>query len=629
METTFLSDYEQMLWTLLCRPDLLNGRFSKRNIFRISLVAYGLYYRGFTLPQIYNSGFSKATSYRGLDTILRRHTSSDVRCSIMAKSSDREPVEHLSPLSECERTKILYVHKATFQDHVVNVYELSDYALREGVYGILELPLDILGRVDKELLNRMVRVYRNRKSLSVSREVMHTIASNDVGIHCFSVLHTLPFLFRTECRLFENGEFMSAYEMKMNRQSLKSTAQIADAYLEFQSLSRFSSSNFAVFVEQDMGTQSGTYLRTTKLVPYMNLVRFSFRKDTALVTLLFTLHTSSRFNVKRSQTSSPSVVVFHQSLCQEITARSYESFGDTWQETPLADLRSLTISTKENCPSIQSHLQHEIDMFDRMIEEDPAITIGKFLSYSSSSHKNSDNSLEFSSRDIFYYKKRRDELFREALSVDGLREELLNGLSICCIHNKQICDNIACLIPELSPQFQGISTDIAPHSTTTERVLRIARFYFSTSLADLQYEPFIRSDGFTFRNHYFNESASIHILIENISDDLGGRTRVLNYLNNPLFAAFRGYLVCLVSDDWLDETDAREHLRDTLFYRLASSAYAHYLIDEKRNLGNEDPPEYLHLTVCFITYSDFAKSSRTSHINLCTFGVDDDYNIYI
>lgn len=616
--STYLESYERLLWNLLCRRQQLRGRFSANKAKRLAIMAYCLYYRGITISQIMLAKMSDSTDAAVVRATMSKYATSDIRCSVLSKKHLSDDVSGLAEVSASDAKKPYFVYQLLHGKKKINVYELSEYGLNKSIYELLELPSEFLSGVSRADLGQMVRQYRKRKSLQLSDEAAHLLAARDIGAFCYSVMDFRPFVYRTECRFFENGEFMRSVSGSRHA-ALASTAQISDGYLEYISVSRVSSQLQSVYIEQDMGTQSRSYIRKNKLLRYMNFMRYSFQKNPALTTLLFSLQTRANFQYRQASASSnsqnaSSYLRYAPALRQEIMIRAGEIYGARWKDVLLSDFRDRTADTLRYCPQVRTHLQNELLLFDRVLNENAHVTISELLSLISvENRKEHPASISFTVNDHFYYKQRRLEIFEESLRISGFKDILLEGFSVMFIPNNDLSTRIPCLLAELSGIRQGTG-DPYPRSQANHRLCQLISRVASCQLTYMDYLPFVDAQNRLFRNYYFNDEERIHVVVENISDDLGGRTRVLDYLQNPASSPFNGYLVCLAEDDWMDpvKRPVRQRPSDFLWPEIASSTYAQYLIDYQN--GDYAAHARLSLRVLFITYSTFLDSTAAAGV---------------
>lgn len=597
----YLEAFERLLWNLLCRKRQLRGRVPGNQAKRLSILAYCLYYHGVTVSQIMLAGMSDSLNESVVRTTMSKYATADVRCCVMPKSHIAGEVSGLPPVTEADENKPYFVHQVIYGKTKTNVYELSEYGLSTAVYALLDLPAEFLSGVNRQTLDQMARRYRKHKSLRASDEAMHMISVRDVGAYCLRVLDFKPFIYRTECRFFENGSFL----MEGTPGALASTAQICDGYIEFLPVTRIPCDHQTVYVEQDMGTQSRGYLRKNKLMRYLDFVQFSFQSHPALVTLLFSFQTRAGFHVsgeKEAGIGDDAHRRYAPALRQELIIRAYEAYGDEWENVLLSVFRQKTEETMCACPAVNMHLKHELDLFDTILAQYEFATISDCVEWIGAGSRQTERPTGIlEARDRFYYKTRRLELYEESQQIKGFKNVLLNGFSVMFVHNKALQSMMPCLIPELS----GVSADVRsvfPISVATIKFCGFMSRIYGFTIPFLDYQPYAASVGRLFRNYYFNSKCAVHILLENISDDLGGRARVMDYLSNPSFSLFRGFLVCLVEDDWLDPLyePVRKRRTDFFYPQILDSAYAGYLLDCAA--AGVDPFAMIPLRVIFVTY---------------------------
>lgn len=601
----YLEAYERLLWNLLCRRQLLRGKVPVNQIKRLAVLAYCLYYHGVTVPQIMMSGMSDSSNEAVVRMTMSKYATKDIRCCVMPKSRIADDVSVLPPVTDADGSKPYFVHQVAYGKAKTNVYELSEYGVSTAIYGLLDLPAEFLSGVNRQTLDLMAKRYRKHKSLRFSDEAMHMISVRDVGAYCLRVLDFKPFTYRTECRFFENGSFL----MEGTPGALASTAQICDGYVEFLPVTRIPCDQQAVYVEQDMGTQSRGYLRKNKLMRYLDFVRYSFQRQPAYVTLLFSFQTRVGFHVSggnsQAEGSGGSQQRYAPALRQELVIRAYEAYGEQWEDTLLSVFREKTLETMRACPTVRTHLRHELELFDSILSQNEFATILDCVERIGAGNRQKGGLHGMlDPRDRFYYKTRRLEIYEESQQIKGFKDVLLEGFSVMFTHNKSLNSTMPCLIPELSGVCPSAQT-VFPMSVSTSRFCGLMTQICGFKIPFLDYQPFVRSNERLFRNHYFNDELSLHVVLENLSDDLGGRARVMEYLANPSFSLFRGFLVCLVEDDWLDPLGepVRKRRADFFYPQILDSAYAGYLADSIS--AGADPFSMIPLRVIFVSYQAF------------------------
>lgn len=602
----FLEAFERLLWNMLCRRQLLRGKMASNRVKRLAVLAYCLYYHGVTVPQIMMAGMSDSASESVVRMTMSKYATRDIRCCVMPKSRIADDVSGLPPVTSSDVKRPYFVHQVTYGRAKINVYELSEHGVSAAVYGLLDLPSEFLSGVNRQTIDLMVRRYRRHKSLCFSDEAMHMVSVRDVGAYCLRVLDFKPFVYRTECRFFENGSFLK----EGTPRALASTAQICDGYVEFHPVTREHCDQQAVYVEQDMGTQSRGYLRKNKLIRYLDFVRYSFQRPPALVTLLFSFQTRVGFHVSgkkgaQADDSAGSRQRYAPALRQELVIRAYEAYGERWGDTLLSVFREKTEETMLACPAVRTHLKHELELFDSILSRNEFATISYCVDQVGAGNRTENGSFgKLEPRDRFYYKTRRLEIYEESQQIKGFKDMLLEGYSVMFAHNKSLYLTMPCLIPALSGVCPDTRT-VFPMSVNTFRLCGFLARIYGFEIPFLDYQPFARSNERLFRNYYYNAKLSLHVVLENISDDLGGRARVMEYLANPSFSLFRGYLLCLVEDDWLDplEEPVRKRRADFFYTQIIDSAYGGYLMDSLS--AGADPFSMLPLRVIFVPYQAF------------------------
>jgi hypothetical protein len=157
------------------------------------------------------------------------------------------------------------------------------------------------------------------------------------------------------------------------------------------------------------------------------------------------------------------------------------------------------------------------------------------------------------------YMSRRSLLHRSLDPIIGLEDYFLKGFSIYTVPNYDFDGTFPYLLPEMF-QFRN----------------KLKRMFVSLNMIDSKtipnYEPFytIVENEIVMRNSYYFQEENLHIIIENITDDLGGLYRVRKLLNQVSLPSslISSKLLCLCDNLTLDAV--KEIYLDTIMGKKLS-----------------------------------------------------------
>lgn len=142
------------------------------------------------------------------------------------------------------------------------------------------------------------------------------------------------------------------------------------------------------------------------------------------------------------------------------------------------------------------------------------------------------------------YLNRRNLIHSNIDEVAGLNEYLLKGFSIYTLSNHDLESTLPYLLPEMF-QFK----------------MKLRRMCLGLNLINmsdqLYYEPLylVKGSEFVLRNSYTGNDKDFHIIIENISDDLGGLNRIKHLLSLEIVptSLLTSKIICLIDNTSMEE----------------------------------------------------------------------------
>lgn len=141
------------------------------------------------------------------------------------------------------------------------------------------------------------------------------------------------------------------------------------------------------------------------------------------------------------------------------------------------------------------------------------------------------------------YLNRKDILHKSANSLTNMEEFFLKGFSLYTVPNFSMANTFPYLLPEMFGIRDKLSSVFSSMGLVNDNSLP-------------GYRPFYKvdNDGFVLKNSYLFELERVHVIIENISDDLGGYYRIRHLLNQPSLPSslMSSKIICLYDDNSFD-----------------------------------------------------------------------------
>lgn len=274
-----------------------------------------------------------------------------------------------------------------------------------------------------------------------------------------------------------------------------------------------------------------------------------------------------------------------QECLTSVPAVAYAYYGEAWTDTPIAVLADIYESFNGNIGYMERRYSNAAKTLRLASSDMPEATIGELFDgireYSASLGERKENEKE--KRHHALYLARKATFQRAVSGTDGLHEMFLRGFSIATSHNRAHERIVPFLLPQISP-------DMASHLKS------LCNLYMGTDFNETPvYRDYVESPSYTLtlRNCYTWSNGTV-VYLENISDDFGGRARLLQYLSDGRWDGPEGYLICLVADD--DTSYLKEISRSTFYRELTG-----------------DQQMMVSLKVTYITYTQFTQARGLSY----------------
>lgn len=349
----------------------------------------------------------------------------------------------------------------------------------------------------------------------------HYLAVRDIYLYLLKCVNSVgKFEYETEASISNTGVIQTIYSKIYLGINLKYAIR-SDGLLKYYVNRDFSYLQF--FVELDTGSQSSILL-LDKVQRYItNYVETRcYMPDTSLV---FSINTASSNNAKRrldkGKISAENYYYANTLHCINEMAEAlgcninqYSTIGDilsqieTIQEEHKGDyemegLKQLVkyVKGKPNLFIQTSNVRSLIDQYNKDCEED------------SVREKHMDTELHRNQ-----YLRRKELLKRTIIDVPMVKVALMRGFSIYTVANFDLARTLGYIHPELLNLYH-----------------RIRSMLEKVNLVSISEEPEYKlhikaSNGMLFRNAYYFNQSRVSIIVENISDDIGGYYRIFNLL---------------------------------------------------------------------------------------------------
>lgn len=513
-EEALCMEFETFLHHLLMTPSILPPPPK-----RIKLLAYCIYYRCITAPQLY-------TLLNPMDGEL----SSDEKYLLRQKKAGL-----LTAYSKKDTGLDVILYAITLK----GVDTLYDY-----------LSQNFLGKgISRKCLDFMKKRFQGFSTLHTFR---HFISTRDLGIALLSCADTTNYEMKMETVLRTDGSIVGRDELINGSFSERGTFQ-CDSMVKYLSKDGIT---WNLFQEQDMYTQKRNIL-SGKINQY---IPFCARAGFETNILLFSLDTSNKLSTENIAENPVTSYSMYRSLSSlpfdswlYLTGCNCSNPAAEWKKLPLVDIARLYTDFNQSLPSNTGNRENALKIIHELLEENPYMTTGEAYERSCSSVRNASTEMSLKKQQDMqrYYYLRRNTVYNATRDVSDFQTAALNGMVVATVPNHDIISTLPTLFPRLFHEVE-------------DSLLSMSYYYGLIPKPDnYTYEAMDKEGMIHFRNVYHFKDNTIYY--ENIAGDLGAYARVLSYLDTVVHPR-KGTLIC-VSD---------ENMLENLKNILLSSRYMEY-----------------------------------------------------
>lgn len=426
-----------------------------------------------------------------------------------------------------------------------------------------------------------------RASLSSRRSnYLHALAARDLNLFLLNNPYISPsYQFSLEAPISDNGSVVTREE-RVVKGINSSYAFRCDSLLTCP----INEMKYYFYVEQDTGTQKKDDIQK-KIDRYVNIMLGS-RTDHYLNSVLFSIYTPST-NIKVNNSLKKDYVFGSSAVRDYMLPLNHVAYTIKYHlgnsDLKLKDIVAFCEKVNDSEYGNQ-FITNSLQFYNIILEQHPDISFDDFNVIVKKKIEKYEELVNEEKYDIMHkkYISRRNAIFRyiEEMDMDNIEDAFLRGFSIYTAHNSDYATTLPYLVPELLEVKKLLNRLIFRMYN-----IPINDTVFNSSIGNKD------KDGLVLKNHYIYNS-DIHLYIENISDDLGGRYRVKHYLNNPIWNYDPGILLCLISD-YNDIAVARDIYLNT--------TYSDHVFSTAANDNSKYPSGAYSLKVFFTTYDKLSK----------------------
>lgn len=391
----------------------------------------------------------------------------------------------------------------------------------------------------------------------------HHIASRDFNLYLLTnKLTNINYSYDTEVGIMPDGKRQSKAEValdyinKVNMPALKS-----DAVIDYPTGDIL----YTFYMEQDTGEQRKNAIQK-KIINYLDN-KFPFETDLSVHSLLFSIFIPRRMMRKREnlKDNNPSYSAM-RSYTYGIDVVTRLSFkGMSLGNIRVSDLINVY---RDICNEGDNRkITNQIKWMEKVLCKYPDISVEGLYKIVEDNRSGDglSSAKALTQRMHERYISRRESIFKWIYEMDAVKELMSHGLSIFAAHNSEYGEIIPQLLPELFHLKNKLTMLVSSSMAAGDSIKNVSFSSMSTRNG---------KDGNILKNHYlYNDT--IHLYVENISDDLGGRHRVKKYLDSPYWENEKGVLLCLVSET--DMNIASSLYMGTSYQSTSSSPSPHPL----------------------------------------------------
>lgn len=550
---TFHENFEILLHEMFINPNW-SQQYGKQK--ELKILCYCLYYHYITIQQLLISQLTPMSDYNTEYAFLNR----------------LQNKHYLGSKKVLVRNESVFVYFLTPHGCDQCIQKLKAHA------GILN-PECSSYQIDSAMLSYFAKRFQQREE---TINIGHTLSIRDLNLFflsCKSISTNYHYYFETGVDIYGNLiSFFQTQNRSINR---------TNYLLQCDALIRYPTKQgeLLTFVEQDMQTQR-IHILKRKIANYITMLHTGTMLY-PLTNLVFSLNVRippMPYQKQHMQLASRSASVYMNSI--ELIQWLCEQAQFPCQTV----LELITVlQNYEKACGLPLFCKNMLTFFQTIEKEKPGMGLNEVRQNIKEEKIERSFRLkeEKNKKYVKAYTTRKLAIFKGITDLSSSAQEvLLAGFSICTTPNYNHSSVYPYLFPNL---FFGIET-----------VKSIIQFYHLVKepIKSISYTPCtstFSNDGFVFRNQYLiNQNYSL--VIENISDDYGGKVRISHYLNSMSFSQ-KTTLLCLVSDD---EVSVAQKM-------FCESTYARNLYSGL-NLA-------FSVEIYFITYSDFKNKRNVFYFN--------------
>lgn len=389
--------------------------------------------------------------------------------------------------------------------------------------------------------------YLSKRCLSNSiKYIEHYLGTRDVNTYLLShPFANIEFTYETEVGIAESGVPASLYTRSLMGFNAYAHPVRCDAMLTYQ-LPEVDDIAVRFFIELDTGTQRATVL-TNKVLGYMDnyLNTESFSPKASLLFCLQTKADKSKKYLYKNKSSYGSkdyyyamMLEFGYSMLAAAIPEGKDiiTFGDA-----MADLKRLN-----DLDMLSTTAELVYKYFLDASDIDDSILLSELTNYCMKTRDNNTNKKLNVIMDLHMkaYIGRRKLLFRRAISLEGMMQYFLRGFSLYTAPNHCLGYVFPYLLPDML-DFRRSLRDMFVFLGLVET---------TSSLSYRLLYNLDKSGDNVLKNSYYFNKEKLHILVENITDDIGGKARISNLLNLPSIpnSLRNSKIICLLDDYSID-----------------------------------------------------------------------------
>lgn len=439
-------------------------------------------------------------------------------------------------------------------------------------------------------LEEIIEYLSNRSNTDIPVYIDHYLGTRNVNTYLLS--HPFceqTFRYETEVGIAESGTTVSLFTRSLL--GINNTYQIrCDALLKYYLPEMDDYVRF--FIELDTGTQRSAILKE-KIQGYVDnyLDTNSFSPNDSLLFCLQTKVNESHRELKKLKSNVGSKDYYYLMMLE---------FGCNMMSSVLPEEQGLKtvgeaiqyLDRLNNYGRLGSTDKSVYNYFKDTAAIDMSTPLSELKNNFGASRDRLNNKRKhvLNKLHMHSYYTRRNLLHRCANSISELSYYFLKGFSLYSAPDYNLDSTVPYLLPEMF-DFRSKLTNL------------FASFNLVSKTSPLSYRLLYRigkenKDGFVLKNSYYFMKERLHVIVENISDDLGGLYRINHLLNQPSIPSslISSKIICLVDDT----------SKDKIKNMYVSSPLGKYLMKNDGSRTNQSKFEILFITYESVkTYGSF------------------------